>query len=1503
MSPRIWAEPEGPLGRYVSMESERAIEAYRAQPALVEEQANQEMDTAQGGYAHRQLVELVQNGADQLAKSGGGKIQILLSERHLYCADNGAPLDQEGARSLLFSHLSPKRNTNEIGRFGVGFKAVLKVSNSPAVFSQSGSIQFDRTRARQRILRGDDAGSARACPVLRVADAVDPYEAAERDQELNSLMRWAVNIVRLPLLPGAADDLQRQADSFRAGLLLFTPHLHELTLVQPESSKGYSVRSMSARRSGKLIELSDNDNDNDVVSEWRVFERMHSLSQSARDDRRELDDSDRIKISWAAPLSLGPTDEHNQRFWAFFPTQVNSLVGGILNAPWKTNEDRQSLLPGEYNNELLDAAAELVADHLTELSDTESPARHLDYLPRREDGGDNDYAKRIRAALNERLEDAAIAPDQQGRLRPLRMINVPPEQLTQRQQVNIEAVNLWTSYPYRPVAWLHTDALNNNRLSALQRVGGGGRSPRGSLDRATVAEWLEALTELGDRRGDAVEASARALRIAATLRSANRANRWQWNPRAAGDIVLTVSGEWVPPDPDRVFLYAEPVSDPDAMVHRELMRDAKALQAMKSLGLHAPSAESAFRASAQRVLDDWDSYRDIDDHQAWTQFWQLSRKVDDSAFFEELPSADVTHRYLRAHGLDGRWKPIQQLLLPGVIVPPDGSRDAPHTLDIEFHHSDLARLQKLGVSDRPQAGNWGTISTQHDAISDYVRGCQDHYYALDLPRRPRGWVAPFCKEDTSVPLAPFPYLSEDGQARYTEELLDLPSTYTPWTMWHDTSDKIYPKIEMESLPVYLLKRFGRVETASGMYPLSDGLGERPKRPEVRRWLLQRRRTAQIRQAFGLTNAAAGPIEAIGADDPIPLLDVWAGLRRRLTEEQQQLQLTRCDHIAQQDGGEIADEIVIRADTCYLVRGEERDELKCVARELELQLSDWVLDRILSRRVSDDVREHRERVRSKGSDAERLLAAVGEDDLRARLPTMLSEILSSESEPFTGVRVAEAAIATFHTGALREYKGHLGKLDPPRRWAGSGKALEFVRELGFGDEWAGRPKPKRPPYVDAVGPRSLPPLHDYQRRAAEQVKQILRASQGRMEGENRGLLSLPTGAGKTRVAVQAVIEAIRDEDFPGWVLWVADRDELCEQAVEAWQQAWVSLGPPAQELRISRMWGNQRPPETTSSASNVIVATIQTLRSRMARSRNNRVNGLPDYLRGIKLLVVDEAHGSLAPSFTQLMSELDLSFRRRADEIALLGLTATPYRGRNEEATRLLVNRYGANRLDTGLFPDLAIPDAPEQTNDPTQVIAELQRMNVLARADHGIIEGGTVELSSDERRKMEQTPWLPEEVERRIALDLDRTQRIIAEYRERVHNVQPDWPTLIFATSVEHAKTVAAMLELEGVSARAVSGDTDPGVRRAVVEDFRAGKLRVLVNYGVFREGFDAPKTRAIIVARPVYSPNLYFQMIGRGLRGTLNGGSERCLILDVADNVINFENQLAFTELEELWE
>ena len=625
------------------------------------------------------------------------------------------------------------------------------------------------------------------------------------------------------------------------------------------------------------------------------------------------------------------------------------------------------------------------------------------------------------------------------------------------------------------------------------------------------------------------------------------------------------------------------------------------------------------------------------------------------------------------------------------------------------------------------------------------------------------------------------------------------------------------------------------------------------------------------------------------DEPIALADEWPGLGDSLRPEDPSM-LTRCDRLVRSDGRDAPTDCIRTGNFIYLVRlGNEELELMAILREIGLEIEPNRFAQIVQRETPLDIQAERQKIRERSTDAERLLAVVGEEALRERLPLGLVRILDQEPAPFTGVRVAEAAIATFHTGALREYKHCLHRLRPPRQWLGGRAAVGFVRELGFNVEWAGRRDPKPPPYEDVGGPYKLPPAHNYQKIAIADVRDMLRAqSSGR---ENRGLLSLPTGSGKTRVAVEAIIDAVREDGFVGTVLWVADRDELCEQAVESWRQAWSAIGPEARRLRVSRMWGGRRQPIATDGTQ-VVVASRQTLAARGV-SGTNSDNPLND----VRLLVVDEAHGSIAPSYTSIMGELGLTFRRREDEICLLGLTATPYRGRDEEETQRLVNRYGQNRLDSGAF----------HSDKAEDVIRELQDMTVLASVEHFTIEGSYLGLDDLDERELQQViekvlPWLPESIEQRIANDAERTRRIVDAYKSQIQSIDPLCPTLIFATSVEHSETIAALLKLENVEARAISSKTDESVRRSVVQRFREGDVTVLVNYGVFREGFDAPKTRAIIVARPVYSPNLYFQMIGRGLRGELNGGSDRCLILDVEDNIENYDRALAFSELDWLW-
>ena len=1492
-----WAGLDGTIGAYIREESEKSLESYRSQPNNLREDANQEEDTARGGYANRQLFELVQNSADALAESDGEYIWIRLTPTHLYCADNGQPIDQNGARALLFSHLSSKRGTSEIGRFGLGFKSVLGVTDTPEFFSRAGSFRFDRARSAN--LLSSIAPDIDRYPVLRLAEPIDPWPEIETDSDLREMVYWATNIVRLPLKPGAHQTLDEQIKEFPAEFLLFVEHVGRLVLQTNEQEVARIVTLI--HEDGRWI-LDDAGN----KTRWMIERRLHNLSSDAKSDSRSLDDADEVPIWWAAPINRL---NDPGKFWAFFPTMTQSPLPGILNAPWKTNEDRQNLLPGTYNDELIDAAVEMVADALPRLSTSDDPARHLDVLPRREESWDTDHSNRLRDQLYSSLQGREIVPDQAGELRKLMDISYPPRQLTPDRQMDFDPFERWAEHAIKD--WLHHSALTNNHTVRIARLDQLYSSQTGrtssQLPRASVSQWLEALVEKAKVASETIrwletnvtEYGWDATKLAepkvaleqsiiqssqAAIQTASLIPRHVRESNYLGDIVLTVDGRWVPPNPDIVRLSGRDFSTGNNLVHPESEADTETLSALKELGIRPASPETVFKDLASKLLRTIYANRDREDFQTgsdreWREFWQLASEIDQSNAVETIREHEHWPDSLRVRTISERWRSLFDTLLPGRVVPDDGSRDRDIAIDTQFHEVDLPLLNQLGVRDATH----DMFPLSRDHRRKFTSLCRRKFTQQDLPSNPQQDKLNFESTTTSGPLDLLEALSEDGKALFTWDLLGLPATYQPWMMRHDTRRDYYGAMDFDSPAIEALREHGRIRTTDGIHKLSDGLGDPPQNPTVLRQLLRHPRASLIREAFGIEVELDTPVETFGEDDPIPLLDAWPGLEPHLSLRQADIQLIRCDRILVIDDVTTEPGAASRNGVVYIVRGDdEREELRTVLREIGLLYTDQATEGILVRQTPGTVEALRHVIRNCSTDAERLLAAVGETQLRWHLPEGLIEILEDVQGPLDGVQVADAALATFHTGALREYRHALGRLDPPKRWAGSPRAVEFVRSLGFGEEWAGDRNTRRDPYIEVDGPYWLPPLHDYQRRVVGNVRRLLRSNG--MVSERRGMISMPTGSGKTRVAVQSVVEAIREDDFKGGILWVADRDELCEQAVEAWRQVWAGEGAQATQLRISRMWAGQPRPLPTGDL-HVIVATIQTLSTKIAHQPESY-----EFLADFKLLVFDEAHRSVAPTFTSVMQELGLTRWRRAHEPLMIGLTATPYKGYDEAETRRLVNRYGSNRLDAGAF----------SSDDPEDVIRELQEMQILARADHVTIEGGEFSLYADELRQSRDVPWLPRSVEDRIARDTDRTKRIVQEY---MNHIDPDWPTLIFATSVEHAQTLSALLNSMGVRSRAVSSSTDRSIRRRVVEEFRNGDIKTLVNYAVFREGFDAPKTRAIIVARPVYSPNLYFQMIGRGLRGVKNGGNDRCLILNVRDNIENFERKLAFSDLDWLWD
>ena len=132
---------------------ERVLAGWTASAARFREDANAEEDLVRGGYRDRLLVELAQNAADAAARAGvPGRLRLELAGDVLHAANTGAPLDADGVQGLASLRASAKRDEDaSVGRFGVGFAAVLAVSDEPAVVSTDGGVLFSAERTRAEV--------------------------------------------------------------------------------------------------------------------------------------------------------------------------------------------------------------------------------------------------------------------------------------------------------------------------------------------------------------------------------------------------------------------------------------------------------------------------------------------------------------------------------------------------------------------------------------------------------------------------------------------------------------------------------------------------------------------------------------------------------------------------------------------------------------------------------------------------------------------------------------------------------------------------------------------------------------------------------------------------------------------------------------------------------------------------------------------------------------------------------------------------------------------------------------------------------------------------------------------------------------------------------------------------------------------------------------------------------------------------------------------------------
>ena len=245
------------------------------------------------------------------------------------------------------------------------------------------------------------------------------------------------------------------------------------------------------------------------------------------------------------------------------------------------------------------------------------------------------------------------------------------------------------------------------------------------------------------------------------------------------------------------------------------------------------------------------------------------------------------------------------------------------------------------------------------------------------------------------------------------------------------------------------------------------------------------------------------------------------------------------------------------------------------------------------------------------------------------------------------------------------------VDWPRRWLpGKAAAIRFVAETGFPSELTGTPDEEtRPDFEFLEGRFDLKPLRDFQREVQIGFRDVLLRTGG------RGIVTLPTGAGKTRVAVDSICDwltgawAEQEQGLGNTVLWLAHTEELCEQAYACFKQVWQNTAS-ACPLLLFRFWGGYtreygRFGEALAKLREQPAVLISTPQRIVNLVRSTDAGGqmlLEDLLATTGLTLIDEAHRAAAPMYREILKR----FSTQA-EMSVIGLTATPFRGLDAQA--------------------------------------------------------------------------------------------------------------------------------------------------------------------------------------------------------------------------------------------
>jgi superfamily II DNA or RNA helicase len=377
----------------------------------------------------------------------------------------------------------------------------------------------------------------------------------------------------------------------------------------------------------------------------------------------------------------------------------------------------------------------------------------------------------------------------------------------------------------------------------------------------------------------------------------------------------------------------------------------------------------------------------------------------------------------------------------------------------------------------------------------------------------------------------------------------------------------------------------------------------------------------------------------------------------------------------------------------------------------------------------------------------------------------------------------------------------------------------------------------------------PPLRERQETIVSTVVDTLNST-------NRGFIVAPTGYGKTaifsniiaRVAMQVAANASR----PAKVLVLNQKTELVAQNEGAFN-TWAAA---SSGLSTGRVGGGSK-----DYSSDIIFGTVQSC------CRPSFLSSVPT----VDLLVVDEAHHVAAPSYRKIITH----YMEGNPDLKILGVTATPLRGDRRSFTRI--------------FPNVTYQVTLAEGYDEGVLVKPIFRtLDAFRGSTAATLQRSILDLEVDKNVGQKDEKFA------KLVNGMDVNQAVVQSWRVEAGDRQ----TVVFCSTVAHARNVEAAFRAVGVKTGCVVGEMTSGQKEKVLRAFARQDIQVIVNVFVLTEGWDDPATACVVLLRPSSVLSSWRQMIGRGMRCH---GSEKkdCLVLDFGVSTMLHKDEPEVTQLD----